>query len=172
VPAARADLLYGVTTYFPSVSFGLDTPEAFTFTEPTFLSSTTTIPVADLTIIEPPVGCTLHSVTIEDPDSPDPSITQNLGGCKFISSSVGLPGPLNQDGSYNNGAPEPSILTISGTPVAAVPEPGSGVLLLALTSIVVLLRKRNPEVRRRNLGGARLAPNPDTWKSVDQSASA
>ena len=135
VPFAHADLLYDVK----DTNFDGTATYEYTFTEPNFLTTTTTIPEADLTFITAlPAGCTETSATINNPSSTTPSLTDNLtgtgSGCMTSTADfLGL-GPFNHDGTYSNGAPVPTVLTISGSPV--VPEPGS--ISLLLTAIVVL----------------------------------
>lgn len=165
-PAARADILYEVPTVFGAV----DTPYEYTFTEPTFLSATTTIPGADLTIVTPPLaGCTVSSVTITDPDSSIPNISEGYSGTcnNVLTTSADVPGPFDQDGVYSNGAQDPTILTITGTPAAAVPEPGSVVLLLSLIAMVVVLSRRNSKSGGGTYAAQGLPPNSGLWKTVD-----
>src|ERR1700678_2889547 len=78
-PAARADITYDVQTYFTHAP--ADTPYQFTFTEPAFLSSTTTIPGADITLLTPPApGCAVADATITAPDSSSPNILEDFSG--------------------------------------------------------------------------------------------
>ena len=116
--ACSASYLYDVTTY----DFDLQQYE-YSFTLPNLLLSTGTFTPPALTIlIPPPNGCVVTSVTLHDPMSAGAGLVDTFTNCNFIASSVGLPGPIDHDGTYSNGAQFPTILTLSG---AASPEPGS-----------------------------------------------
>ena len=143
LPAARADLLYDVTTVTGIVNASFEVafvPFEFTFTEPTFLTSTTVIPEADLTVVTSP-GCTITSATIFNPSSAIPEVGETMTApCGVAQVTGGFTVPWDQLGSYSNGAPLPTVLTISGT---AVPEPSSTGLLLIGMAAVALFGKRN-----------------------------
>lgn len=127
--AAQADLLYDVQGFIsPGVT---PLPLQFTFTEPQFLTSTTTIAAADLNIILQPSPCNITSATLSNPSLGAPSLTELLtgSGCTIDNSTTSFSGPLDHTGVFSNGAPVPTTITITGSPAAAVPEPASVTLL-------------------------------------------
>lgn len=142
--SANAEIIYQVQTVLPYVY----TPYEFTFSEPTFLTETTTIPGSSLNfLVALPLGCTITSAGLNGPSSSSPSIQETYSGCASYNgtaSTGGFKGPLTSDGVYSNGAQIPSIITITGTPdVAATPEPASlGLLATGLLCAGGLMRRR------------------------------
>jgi hypothetical protein len=128
VPAAGS-LLYDVTSVDSSHH-----PYEFSFTEPDFLSTTTTISTPALNIITQATSCTITSATFSDPLSALPS----EGDCTGVTI---LTGPFNHVGTFTNGATLPTILTISGTVTSTVPEPSLSYLLLPLAAVLIAKKR-------------------------------
>ena len=142
VRVAKADIKYEISSFT-----GSHIPFDFSFTEPTFLTSTTTIPQANLSVVTPPDNCTISSAGINNPSSTTPNVVFTLAGCSINGDSAsyqvnGFTGPFSQDGAYSNGAALASVVTISGAPAAAVPEPGSVSLLLTAFAAAALFAKK------------------------------
>ena len=139
-PAARADITYD----YKSFSFGGVRYE-LTFIEPDFLSTTTIIPFADLTVITEPSPCSITGFTVTNPFSASVSLrvsTTGSNSCAAVT-TANFSGPFNADGTYSNGALAPSILTISGSPATSpVPEPASVFLFGGIAGAVGLTVRR------------------------------
>ena len=142
---AHADIVYSFQGSNAAGNNAID----FSFTEPSLLTTTTTIQAADLDVtVEPSATCSVSSFTITGPDSSSVELTISLSGTgagyDCLSDGTNVLGPLNADGVYSNGAPIPQIVTITGSPaLSTTPEPSSFALLgTGLLGVAGVVRKR------------------------------
>jgi len=141
VPAVRADILYDYNSHYT----GSFSPFEFQFHASDFLTVTTSIPLADITVIQnpsSPPGCALTGATLVDPGSSSFSVgTFWSAGCPFNSGNAPFnDGPAVSDGIHT--IANSITLTISGSPTTTTaPEPSS-MLLLGTGLAGVIWRKR------------------------------
>ena len=126
MPNAYASVLYSVSVTNSSVGGGW----GFSFTEPSLLTSNTTVPAANLSSLTNPAGCSISSVFINLPTAATFDVGANLSpACHGLSVDQiqFLSGPVTHLGTYNDGSVDlPATLVVSST---TVPEPSSMLLL-------------------------------------------
>jgi len=161
-PSARASLVYQLSA---QVLSPLDprtfSPITFSFTVPDFIAETTVIPGGDITVVVDGDGCEAEFISISNPRSSGVGIVYKLTGCNTsynsgLIFSGGVFGPLDEIGAYTNGAPIPTVLTISGAPESQIPEPGSTGLAFAAIVAAVIARKRADSRQSRAMRSASL----------------
>ena len=139
---ARADITYDVSSFAYKGSI----PYELTFTVPDFLTSTTSIPLADLNIITQPSPCSFTGFQLDNPSSSTVRIEGDFTGtgCPVSLQTTDFSGPFDADGTYS-GEIDNSTVVVSGSPeTSAVPEPSSVFLFatIGLTLLAVGIRKR------------------------------
>jgi hypothetical protein len=108
-----------------------------------YLTATTTIPLADITVISQPSPCTIAGAEIGSPQFATPFIITSFSGCSSPNTSATLQdGPATSNGTYDG--PSGVTLTISGTPeTTTTPEPSSVLLFgSGLAAFAGLIRRR------------------------------
>jgi len=130
LPNAHADILYSFSSATPNMSWS--------FTEPTFITTDTTVAAASLTSVDPPAGCSIFDVSIGGPATVNFSVGTNFAALCNGNSGTGVgfnDGPINHLGTYSPNNPDiHATLVVSST---TVPEPSS--LILVATGALGLL---------------------------------
>ncbi len=146
--AAHADVMYS----FTGTPFGLNEPQTFTYTAPTFISDLNILLAGQLDSCAGTVSCV--SVTF-DPDAPDAGLLSPADEILFSSSNVVWnfyfpDGAFTTAGEYDNLDPSGNVGHLS-VQVTAVPEPAT-LTLVGLGSAVagMRLRRSRRDSRRKS----------------------
>ena len=117
--AAHADVLYSFSATGTSVG-----PFGWSFTEPSLITSNTSVTAANLTSVTNPAGCAISSVSIANPLATSINVFTNFSPpCGSGLSSIGTEDLIVGGGPINH------IGTFGTLVVSAVPEPSSLILL-------------------------------------------
>jgi hypothetical protein len=125
--AARADDLY-------TVSFQSNNESAtYSFTEPSILTSSTTIEASDITTVSSDGTNPIKNIILNPtgPNSCDvlSCVEIDMSGYGFIGLNDYFDSPLTQLGTYYGILGQADVTITSDTPASATPEPGSFALL-------------------------------------------